>query len=168
MHLLRHEDNLYQNKTFMKASLIMINGLLDYKIYKVEEEKKKLEEAKQDKKKPTGGEKKKLKKEEEKKQKLEENDPNKEIKKKLDLDGSKLLAEMKDPLEEAMKFAIKVIDLNLTQDKKLGNKLLHACFKAFLLSGKVGLALKTLKKMQKLAFDQVCIHDCKIKFLDFG
>ena len=92
MHLLRHEDNLYQNKTFMKASLIMINGLLDYKVYKAEEEAKKLEEANQDKKKPTGGEKKKLKKEEEKKKKLEENDPNKEIKKKLDLDGSKLQA----------------------------------------------------------------------------
>lgn len=152
----------------MKASLEMINGLLTYKDYKVEEEAKKLEEAGQEKKKVTGAEKKKLKKEEERKKKLEETDPNKEIKKKLDLDGSKLLAEMKDPLEEAIKFAMKIIDLNMSSCQKLGNELLNSCFKVFLLSRRVGLMLKVLKKLEKLNYDEIYIHDCKMKFLNFG
>ena len=150
MQLLRYEDNLFQNKTFMKASLFMMNGLLDYKQHKIEEEAKKKEEGGQDKKKLTGAEKKKQKKEEEKKKQAEENDPNREIKKKLDLDGWKLLSEMKDPLEEGLKFAMKVLDLNHNNNKKLGSDLLFVCFKIFLLSRKVGLALKTLKKLIKL------------------
>ena len=133
MNLLRYEDNIFQNKTFMKSALIMINGIIDYRIYKAEEEAKKLDEANQEKKKLTGAEKKKLKKEEEKKKQLEENDPNKEIKKKLDLDGSKLLSEMKEPLDEAIKLAVKVVDLNLNQNRRFGNDLLYSCFKVFIL-----------------------------------
>ena len=168
MHLLRFEDNLYQNKTFMKASLEMMNGLIDYNTHKMAEEAKKKEEEGQEKKKLTGAEKKKQKKEEEKKKQQEENDPNREIKKKLDLDGSKLLSEMKSPLEEAHKFAIKVMDLNHSQNKKLGNELLVACFKVFIVGNKFGLALRTLKKLIKLNFDEISVHDCKMKFLNFG
>lgn len=169
MQLLRHEDNIYQNKTFMKTALCMMNGLLDYRRFRAEEEVKKSEEAAQDKKKLTGAEKKRQKKEEEKKKKLEENDPNKEMKKKLDLDGAKLLGEMKDPLEEAQKFAIKVIDLNYSEMRKLGSEILVACFKVFLSGGKAGLALKSLKKLVALGYEDSCgVHDCRMKFMNYG
>lgn len=168
MHLLRFEDNLYQNKTFMKASLVMMNGLIDYNTQKIAEETKKKEEEGQEKKKLTGAEKKRQKKEEEKKKQQEENDPNHEVKKKLDLDGSKFLSEMKSPFEEAQKFAIKVMDLNHSQNKKLGSESLVACFKVFLLGKKFGLALKALRKLVKLNFDEIAVHDCKMKFLHFG
>lgn len=168
IQLLRYEENVHQNKTFMKCALHMINGLIDYKDYKIYEEAKKIEEANQGKKKLTPAEKKKMKKEEEKKKLAEENDPNREIKKKLDLDGSKLLAEMKDPLEEAMKFAVKVIDLDVSSNKKLGNEILYVCFKLFVMSNRLGLALKALKKIEKLNYDSAFIHDCKIKFVHWG
>lgn len=114
VEMLRQQDNVYQNKQFIKAAIYMINGLMDYKNalpelkQKEEAEKKALEDMDKE-------ARKKAKKDKEiKDKKRSETEPHKT---KIDYWGEKFLTEMKDPLDEASTFAKLAINLKVEDDK---------------------------------------------------
>lgn len=84
----------------------------------------------------------------------------------MDLDGSKLLAELKNPLEEALKYALKIVELNIS-NKKLACEAYEACVKVFLLNDKVVLALRALVKLMKEG-EGVSAERDKFRFLQYG
>lgn len=109
--LIRHEDQIHNNKWFFKATCSIIKGLQAYEDH-IPELKKQEEEEKKAMEEMDAHERKRYKKEKEAKEK--ETDPTRE---KLDLSGKKLLEEIKSPIDEACKFANKVLSCNIESRK---------------------------------------------------
>jgi len=156
--LLRKEDDIYNNKWYIKSAISMIKGLQAYDKYlpelqKKEEEEKKLMET------MDAHERKRYKKEKEAKEK--DSDPARE---KLDLSGKKYLEELKDTTEEACKFASKLLSCNI-QSKKYRIALFTQICLLYLRKGKHLVALKAYNKIANLALEDAEVHLAKLALI---
>lgn len=159
VNMIRHEDDIHNNKWFFKAVCSVIKGLQAYEDYlpelqkKEEEEKKALEEM-------DTHERKRYKKEKEAKEK--ETDPARE---KLDLSGKKLIEELKSPIDEACKFANQVLNCNIESRKYRVRVFTQIC-DLYLRKGKILLAVKAYNKVANLVNEDADVHLARVKLIE--
>eukprot|EP00330_Aristerostoma_sp_ATCC50986_P007637 CAMPEP_0114601936 /NCGR_PEP_ID=MMETSP0125-20121206/24551_1 /TAXON_ID=485358 ORGANISM="Aristerostoma sp., Strain ATCC 50986" /NCGR_SAMPLE_ID=MMETSP0125 /ASSEMBLY_ACC=CAM_ASM_000245 /LENGTH=180 /DNA_ID=CAMNT_0001811655 /DNA_START=743 /DNA_END=1285 /DNA_ORIENTATION=- len=156
--MVHYLDNVYDSEWYVKATIGAIEALERHEQQlpiikkKEEEEEKMLAEM-------NSKERRNYKKKKEAQEK--EEDP---IKEKLDFNGKKLIAELKDPLAEATSFAKKLLDVQVT-NPKWRTRGFSTLVRLYVRKNKLLLALKAYNKIADFAATDADTHIARIRLV---